>query len=274
MSSGSICKPDTHLPDLANLMGKGFILPAPVLPHERFRNLVLPTPMATTQAELPVALKIYDASGREATTRFLGRLPRNHRSAVDVAELLNGSAHEALPSGYGHMELLYDFRDGGDGDGWLHALFRYEDRKSGHAAETSFGAHIFNTVITYGNEPQSYSGAPPGPDDAAVPAARRRRARYALPPDLSGLDAVARELRHDADAAPPRRRRDREGQGPDSRAAGRCCGARRRRSGATRSRAPATAASSSSATPTCRLFGYHGLVAGEDAFSLDHMFGF
>jgi hypothetical protein len=25
---------------------------------------------------------------------------------------------------------------------------------------------------------------------------------------------------------------------------------------------------------TCRLFGYHGLLDGERAFSLDHMFGF
>ena len=25
---------------------------------------------------------------------------------------------------------------------------------------------------------------------------------------------------------------------------------------------------------TCRLFGYHGLICGETAFSLDHMFGF
>ena len=25
---------------------------------------------------------------------------------------------------------------------------------------------------------------------------------------------------------------------------------------------------------TCRLFGYHGLIDGEQAFSLDHMFGF
>jgi hypothetical protein len=25
---------------------------------------------------------------------------------------------------------------------------------------------------------------------------------------------------------------------------------------------------------TCRLFGYHGLLRGESAFSLDHMFGF
>ena len=47
-------------------------------------------------------------------------------------------------------------------DGWLHCLARYQDRRSGHAAETSFGAHIFNTLMTYRDEPQSYSGPPPG----------------------------------------------------------------------------------------------------------------
>ena len=26
--------------------------------------------------------------------------------------------------------------------------------------------------------------------------------------------------------------------------------------------------------PTCRLFGYHGLLGADGAFSLDHMFGF
>jgi hypothetical protein len=26
--------------------------------------------------------------------------------------------------------------------------------------------------------------------------------------------------------------------------------------------------------PTCRLFGYHGLLGRDGAFSLDHMFGF
>ena len=62
----------------------------------------------------------------------------------------------------GHAELVYDFRDGGEADGWLHALFRYEDRQSGHAAESSFGAHIFNTSMTYRDEPQSYTGPPPG----------------------------------------------------------------------------------------------------------------
>ena len=60
------------------------------------------------------------------------------------------------------MELVYDFAEGGEADGWLHGLFRYRERNSGHAAETSFGAHIFNTVLTYRNEPQSYNGTAPG----------------------------------------------------------------------------------------------------------------
>ena len=68
---------------------------------------------------------------------------------------------DALPDG-GHAELVYDFREGGEANGWMHALFRFEDRHSGHAAESSFGAHIFNTIMTYKNEPQSYSGKPPG----------------------------------------------------------------------------------------------------------------
>ena len=43
----------------------------------------------------------------------------------------------------GHGELVYDFRDGGEADGWLHGLFRYEDRTSGHAAEIQLRrAHI------------------------------------------------------------------------------------------------------------------------------------
>jgi hypothetical protein len=266
-------KPDPRLPELANLMGKGFILPAPVLPHDRFRSVVLPTPMATTQTELPVALKLYDASGREALTRFLGRLPRGHRSAVDVAELLNGTAREALPSGYGHMELLYDFRDGGDGDGWLHALFRYEDRKSGHAAETSFGAHIFNTVLTYKNEPQSYTGAPPGLTTRLFLRLGNDEFDtlchliYPASTPWHGSSDTALTLHHrsGAEIAKVKVRIP-------------CSGSLLWRARETFGRDALARAGDGGYVivrdTTCRLFGYHGLVAGEDAFSLDHMFGF
>ncbi|MFX5987687.1 hypothetical protein ABTF25_19910, partial [Acinetobacter baumannii] len=35
-------------------------------------------------------------------------------------------------------------------------------RASGHAAETSFGSHIYNIPVVYRDEPQSYRGRPPG----------------------------------------------------------------------------------------------------------------
>ena len=104
-------------------------------------------------------MAVYDRTGRETARHRFGSLARKESVAVDVDDLLNGAQ---LPGDYGHMELVYDFSAGGEADGWLHALFRYEDRDSGHAAETSFGAHVFNTVLTYKGEPQSYAGRPPG----------------------------------------------------------------------------------------------------------------
>ena len=266
-------KPDPRIADLANLMGKGYLLPAPILPLERFRSIVLPTPMATTQNDLPVALRIYDASGREAATHFLGRLPRVHAVAVDVGDFLDGAAAEALPSGYGHMELVYDFRDGGGADGWLHALFRYHDRKSTHAAETSFGAHVFNTVLTYRNEPQSYSGPAPG-----------LSTRLFLRLGAEGYDAFCHLI---YPASTPWHRssetmlvlHDRTGA-----EIGRemvkipCSGSLLWRPHETFGRDLLERAAGGGYVlirdATCRLFGYHGLVRGDQAFSLDHMFGF
>ncbi len=42
--------------------------------------------------------------------------------------------HDLMPH-EGHGELVYDFREGGEADGWLHAMLRYRDRANGHAAE-------------------------------------------------------------------------------------------------------------------------------------------
>ncbi len=266
-------KPDSKIPELSNLMGKGYLLPAPVLPGERYRSIVLPTPMATTQASLPIALKIYDASGREAASEFLGNLPRDHAKAVDIADLLNGSAKSALPSGYGHMEMVYDFRDGGEADGWLHGLFRYEDKKSGHAAETSFGAHIFNTVLTYKNEPQSYAGRPPG-----------LSTRLFLRLGWNGLDTLCHLIYPASTAWHPSSAttlylHHRSGaeltrvsvQIP-------CSGSLLWRASEVFGRKALEEAGDGGYVlirdTTCRLFGYHGVVDGDRAFSLDHMFGF
>src|SRR5205085_5083414 len=144
-------KPDPNLPKLASTLGKGFILPAPVLPRKDFTSTVLPTPMATCQEYLPVKLSVYDSQGHSAVEHRFGNLHRGDSAARVVNELLNGNT----AMDYGHMELFYDFDTGLEADGWLHALFRYEQRNTGHIAETSFGAHVFNTVMTYKDEPQS-----------------------------------------------------------------------------------------------------------------------
>ncbi len=157
-------EPDAKIKSFGNLMGRGFVLPAPILPLDRFSVALLPTPMSTCQTTLPVGVALFDATGEERCYHSLGCLARGGCVWLEIDELLkeNGKLNGALGSGSGHIELMYDFSDGGDADGWLHAIFRYEDRVSGHAAETSFGAHIFNHILTYRNEPQSYNGPSPG----------------------------------------------------------------------------------------------------------------
>ena len=159
----------------------------------RFRSIVQPTPMAHAQATLPLRLDLFDREGRKTDERFLGCLKRDHDLVVDVADLPGATE--------GHGELVYDFRDGGEADGWLHALFRYEDRANGHEAETSFGAHIFNTAMTYKDEPQSYSGKPPGLTTRLfLKLGQGRRQSFAVL-IYSGLRRVASAFVDAADAA-------------------------------------------------------------------------
>jgi len=263
-------KPDPRLAELGNLLGKGYLLPAPVLPRQVWRSLALPTPMSTCQIELPVSAILYDGDGQEAARHRFGRLRRHDSVALDVDQWLNGTV---LPAGFGHMELVYDFTAGDLADGWLHGLFRYEDRASGHAAETSFGAHMFNTVLTYKSEPQSYAGRPPGlstrlflrlgeaPYDtlchliypASTPWHGKSETDLVLH-DGTGLE-VARERAHIP-----------------------CSGSLFWRYGETFDRATRARAGERAyiviRDTTCRLFGYHGLIGRDGAFSLDHMFGF
>lgn len=265
-------KTNPKLAELGNLMGKGYILPAPVLPVDRFRSIALPTPMGRNQQTLPLAAILYDANGTEVARKSLGSLPRDHATALDAAELVNG---HGLESGYGHMELVYDFAAGDEADGWLHALFRYEDTETGHGAETSFGAHMFNTVLTYKDEPQSYAGRAPG-----------LTTRLFLRTGVDGADTLC-HLIYPA-STPWHRESDthliltrRDGQEIARRSVRIAC------NGSYHFRASLTFAEDELAAAgehayilirdtTCRLFGYHGLVrdGADGAFSLDHMFGF
>jgi len=264
-------EPDPEIPELTRHLGKGHLLPAPILPTDRWQSIALPTPMATCQTELPVALIAYDASGREIAREALGRLARDHRRMIDLTAF---AAHGGgLPSGYGHVELVYDFTDGGAADGWLHALFRYEDIESGHGADTSFGAHVFNTVLTYKGEPQSYIAEPPGlttrlflrlgqrPLDTIChliyPASTPWHERSAT--ELILFDGTGTEVDRQVVEIP-------------------CGGSHLWRYGeafldAERNRA-GDGAYIVVRDATCRLFGYHGLLGDDGAFCLDHMFGF
>ena len=261
-------KPNPDLPKLGGMLGKGYLLPAPILPRGGWQSLLLPTPMAYAQNELPIAAIVYDPGGAEVARHRFGRLPRNHRVDLDLGELAG-----ALGDGYGHVELIYDFADGGDADGWLHALFRYRHRRSGHAAETSFGAHVFNTILTYRDEPQSYSGRPPGLSTTLFlrlgggaydtlchliyPASltwRKASATDVILRDSSGSEIARKSL-----AIP-------------------CSGSRLWRYHELFDHDERAAAGPGAYVvirdPTCRLFGYHGLIGSGGAFSLDHMFGY
>lgn len=260
--------PNPDLPSLAAMLGKGYLLPAPILPRDEFASVLLPTPMGVSQAELPIAALVYDPNGNELGRHAFGRLPRAHGVALDLDQLAAG-----LGRGYGHAELVYDFSEGGQGDGWLHALFRYARRGGGHAAETSFGAHVFNTILTYREEPQSYVGRPPGLSTRLFlrlgdgdydtlchliyPASRPWRPTSATEVVLH--DSRGSEVARASLAIP-------------------CSGSRLWRygelfEGTARSRAGAGAYAIIRDT-TCRLFGYHGLLGRNGAFSFDHMFGF
>ena len=261
-------KLDAKLPKLGAQLGKGFILPAPVLPVARYTSVVLPTPMSTAQAHLPIKLSIYDRDGRPVRAHKFGDLKRSDSVAIAANELVKG----ALPGGYGHMELAYDFDAGDEADGWLHALFRFHDLKTGHSAETSFGAHVFNTLVTYRDEPQSYKGPPPGlstrlflrvgppPHDtlchliypASLPWHAQSDTTLTLMA-VNGMEVAKRSFKipcggslllyvNETFSAEERQKAGQHGYAIVR-------------------------------DTTCRLFGYHGLI-GPSAFSLDHMFGF
>jgi hypothetical protein len=262
--------PAPELPELGPMLGKGYLLPAPVLPCSLWQTLVLPTPMTPDQAELPIAARVYDPSGNEIASHSFGRLPRSHAVALDLDEL---DGVEALREGYGHIELMYDFSNGGEADGWLHALFRYRHRGSGHAADTSFGAHIFNTILTYRGEPQSYNGRPPG-----------LSTRLFLRLGEGNTDTLCHLIYPASRPWVPTSTTDIilcDGDGQEisrSRLAIPCSGSQLWTyhevfDDATRARATGRAYIIIRDT-TCRLFGYHGLLRCEGAFSLDHMFGF
>lgn len=256
-------RPDPGILTLPAELGRGYLLPFPVLDPARFRTIVQPTPMAETQDNLPLRVDVFAADGKKIGEKFFGCLRRDHATVLDF---------DAWP-GAAHAELAYDFRDGGTADGWMHALVRFEDRQSGHAAETSFGAHMFNTAMTYRDEPQSYNGPPPGLSTRLFLKrgdARRRSFTVLIYPASAPWHAVSdtRLMLHDGAG-------DVVAQADLAIA---CSGSTTVFPDAIFAAADLRAAGANGYVlirdTTCRLFGYHGLMDAAGGFSLDHMFGF
>ena len=254
--------PDPAIARLPEALGRGYLLPFPVLPRARFRSIFQPTPMALAQTDLPLRLDVFDTTGRRVAARFLGRLPRDHALALEITEVEQG-----------HAELVYDFREGGGADGWMHTLVRYEHIASGHAAESSFGAHIYNTPVTFRGEPQSYRGAPPGLTTRLFlrlgPAATPAFTCLIYPASAAWHPhSDTRLILHDGNG------------GPIAEATVRiaCSGSMLIRTDEIFSPTMLRKAGPRGwvlvRDTTCRLFGYHGLMSDDGRFSLDHMFGF
>ncbi|CAO3355083.1 hypothetical protein [Azospirillum palustre] len=274
-------KPDPKLPLLTGgavdkgVVGKGHILPAPLLPMGRWRTILLPTPMSTAQTELPVKAVVYDRNGAAVAEHRFGNLKRTDSVALDVTGLVaDKTADKTVVDGWGHVELVYDFEAGTIADGWLHALVRYEDVTTGHVAETSFGSHMFNMAMVYRDEPQSYHGRPPG-------LSTRLFLRLGTDPwdTLCHLVYPASTQWHaTSDTSLVLVRRDGV-EVARKRLAIPCGGSHFWRYREMFTEAERLAAGDHAYVlirdTTCRLFGYHGcLAAGDTAFSLDHMFGF
>jgi hypothetical protein len=261
--------PDPGILTLSPEMGRGFLLPFPVLPRGRYKTIVQPTPMAVTEQNMPLRLDVFSSAGDAVLSHYLGVLPRDHDVAIDLDDVL---AEGALADG-GHAELVYDFRQGGEANGWLHALFRFEDRVSGHAAESSFGAHIFNTIMTYKGEPQSYAGPPPGLSTRLFLklgfGGRQTFCVLIYPASGPWLETSTTLLElFDSNGA----------MIDAAKLEIACSGSAIIRPAAYFSGAKLRAAGEAGYVlirdTTCRLFGFHGVEDDAGGFSFDHMFGF
>ncbi|KXV34470.1 hypothetical protein AD940_06430 [Gluconobacter thailandicus] len=257
-------RPDPAIRNFAPSLGRGFLLPFPILDPTKFESFVQPNPMSEALETLPVRLDIFDEAGQPVGSHFLGNLPRDHSTAIALHDLTDRP---------GHADLVYDFRDGGEADGWLHALMRYRNRNTDHAAETSFGAHIFNTLMTWRSEPQSYSGPPPGLTTRLFLKlghdALRSFCCLIHPASIEGTSPsetvlllyaadghlIAETTIHIQPSGSFMVRPHELFEGAHLEQAG-------------------VGGYVLIRDLTCRLFGYHGLENGEGGFSLDHMFGF
>jgi len=213
-------------------------------------------------------LSFYNPEGKKLHEEDCDTLPRDHKTCFDVSELYKEI------EGFGHMEFTYNYdQDMAGIDGWLHALFRYKHKKLGHMADTSFGGHFFNMVMTYKSQPHNYSGPPPGLSTRLFlrmayghgdthchliyPASKpwhEKSTTQLILHNAMGEVIAEKEINIHCGGSYYFRVKQ-VFSGTDLEKAG-------------------TNAYVLIRDKTCRLFGYHGLIQDEEGFSFDHMFGF
>ena len=237
-----------------------------------WQSLVLPTPMALSPDRA--------ADGRAAFTTATATRCRDSVSAGCRATMRRCST-STRSTARGTRRRLRPYRAGlrflrtaARRDGWLHALFRYRHRARRPCRRDQFRRACLQHDADLSRRAAILYRPAAGTVDAAVPAPRRRRLRHAVPPDLPGVAAVAPARARPKSFSTTARARSRRAAPGDpllrlapvalSRAV-------RRRDPRPRRRPAPT---SIVRDPTCRLFGYHGLLGRDGAFSLDHMFGF
>lgn len=261
-------RPDPELPRLSEWIGKGHLLCLPILPRDEFETAFFPTPMARGQNSLPLKASVYGSDGKKYAEKFLGDIPRAETVFTEMEKWLGAEA-PALSGG--HVELAYDFREGGGGDGWIHAIGRFTQKKSGHAAETSFGSHIFNIPAVYKNEPQSYTGRPPGLTTRIalrLSSVADSFCHLIYPCSLDWHDfSDTSVILHNAKGAAVAERQIRIPKNGSYFFKYRELFGDKERNGAEGGYVIIRDA-------TCRLFGYQGMTRGDKSFCMDHMFGF
>ena len=264
-------KAAADIADMTRLLGKGFILPAPLLPLDEWSTTVLPTPMATWEDDVALTLRAYDPGGAMVMETPLGKRSRGDQTAIALDQALGDPA--VLSGGYGHLELGYDFERSELGDGWIHAIFRYSRRDTGRSAETSFGSHLFNVPAVWRNEPNSYLGKPPGLSTRLYLRLTDRPGRVLChlsyptsgrwrpfsETDLILNSAMGVEITRRRVTIP-------------------CSGSQLIDTTVLFDRAELSEAAKGGYViirdKTCRLFGYHLFLSAGGGFALDHMFGF
>ena len=126
----------------------------------RVGDQLLPTPMAIRRTSCRSPRWSTIREGREIGALPLGRLPRDHATALRPgrSRRARSAAGRLRPCRAG-LRFRRRRRAATAGCTRCSAI---ATAASGHAAETSFGAHVFNTMLIYRGEPQSYCRPPPG----------------------------------------------------------------------------------------------------------------